>query len=463
MNRLFHFLSVVALASIAVVANATTVKKTMVEVAEANSWKTSVSGDESLYTSFKLDEVVSVVGSGEPNCGSFWGSDWRFYQAGSGAVVISVSEGYVVSTITFTYNTKNTGTLVDESGAVVASGAAYTVNGTSASFAVANTKDGVTNGQVRLTEIEVVYTAGQGSNPNPKPEPEPVDISNTIETAYTPSQVIKLIDAGEGLDTEVYVKGVITSFYKSGNVPTIDTYGQVSYFIRESVNAADSIEIYGGLNLDGEVFNNVNEISVGDNVVVLGTLTKYKDTYEVNKRNKIVQTDHKTTGGSTPVNIENTVETAYDVPAALKLIAAGESLATKVYVKGIICEITEVSVEYGNATYAISEDGDPTSESLLIYRGKNVDNEKFYDESEIGLGDEVVVYGNLTLYIAKDGSETNEMASGNYIVAITKASALPVITVDDIDNGQVYNLQGQKVNANAKGILIKNGKKYVRK
>jgi len=43
------------------------------------------------------------------------------------------------------------------------------------------------------------------------------------------------------------------------------------------------------------------------------------------------------------------------------------------------------------------------------------------------------------------------------------ASAINSVTADDSFNGNVYNVQGVKVDGNYKGILIKNGKKYLQK
>ena len=66
----------------------------------------------------------------------------------------------------------------------------------------------------------VVYPEGQ----------EPVDISNTPETAYTVAEAKELITANEGLDVDVYVKGIITA------IDEIDTgdYGNATYYINDT-------------------------------------------------------------------------------------------------------------------------------------------------------------------------------------------------------------------------------------
>ncbi len=156
------------------------------------------------------------------------------------------------------------------------------------------------------------------------------------------------------------------------------------------------------------------------------------------------------------VDISNTPETAYTVAKAIELIAANEGLDTKVYVKGKIASIKEVSTSYGNATYYISDDGTTTT-TIQVYRGYYLGGEKFTAEDQIKVGDEVVVYGKLVLY-----NSTNEINTGSSIYSLNGTTGINKVAVDTAtENAPVYNLAGQRVGKNAKGVLIKNGKKYV--
>lgn len=156
------------------------------------------------------------------------------------------------------------------------------------------------------------------------------------------------------------------------------------------------------------------------------------------------------------VDISNTPETAYSVAKAIELIAANEGLDTKVYVKGKIASIKEVNTSYGNATYNISDDGTTTT-TLQVYRGYYLDGEKFTAEDQIKVGDEVVVYGKLTLY-----NGTNEINTGSSIYSLNGTTGINNISAEEANtDAPVYNLAGQRVGKNAKGVLIKNGKKYV--
>lgn len=162
-------------------------------------------------------------------------------------------------------------------------------------------------------------------------------------------------------------------------------------------------------------------------------------------------------GGET-VDISNTPETAYTVAKALELITAGEGLDTKVYVKGTVSTIKEISTSYGNATYNLSDDGTTTNE-LVVYRGYYIDGKKFTTGDELKVGDEVVVYGKLVLY----GGKTPEVNSGSSIYSINgTTTGVNSITTDEADaNAPVFNLAGQRVNNSFKGVVIQNGKKFI--
>ena len=96
------------------------------------------------------------------------------------------------------------------------------------------------------------------------------DITNTPETAYTIAEAQDLIQAGEGLETSVYVKGVIT---KIDEVST--QYGNATYYINDSETEEGQLQVFRGYYLDGEKFTDKNQILVGDEVVVYGQLTLY--------------------------------------------------------------------------------------------------------------------------------------------------------------------------------------------
>ncbi len=166
-----------------------------------------------------------------------------------------------------------------------------------------------------------------------------------------------------------------------------------------------------------------------------------------------------TVKAASTVNIKNTPETAYTVAKALELINAGEGLEANVYVKGQITNIQDVDTgDFGNATYTISDDA-TAANALLIYRGYYYDKGKFTSKDQIKVGDVVVVYGKLVKF-----NEKFEMNSGNHIYSINGVvSGVDNITVDENVDAPAYNIAGQRVNDAYKGIVVKNGKKYLNK
>lgn len=165
-----------------------------------------------------------------------------------------------------------------------------------------------------------------------------------------------------------------------------------------------------------------------------------------------------TVKAASTVNIKNTPETAYTVAKALELINAGEGLEAKVYVKGQITSIKEVSASFGNATYDISDDA-TAANKLTVYRGYFYDNKHFTSNDQIKVGDVVVVYGKLVNYKNNTPQVTNSsIYSLNGVV-----SGVDNITVDENVDAPAYNVAGQRVNDAYKGIVVKNGKKYLNK
>lgn len=166
-----------------------------------------------------------------------------------------------------------------------------------------------------------------------------------------------------------------------------------------------------------------------------------------------------TVKAASTVDLKNTPETAYTVAKALELINAGEGLEANVYVKGQITNIQDVDTgDFGNATYTISDDASAAN-ALLIYRGYYYDKGKFTSKDQIKVGDVVVVYGKLVKFYEKF-----EMNSGNHIYSINGVvSGVDNITVDKNVDAPAYNVAGQRVNDAYKGIVVKNGKKYLNK
>ena len=104
-----------------------------------------------------LDDVITASASESGNNGKVYGdgAEWRLYQSNSGTVTITAASGHSITSVNFTFTVENTGCLKcgDDQ---LTSGTAYSVSGSSATFSVGNTGT-KTNGQVKITKIEVKY------------------------------------------------------------------------------------------------------------------------------------------------------------------------------------------------------------------------------------------------------------------------------------------------------------------
>ena len=129
-----------------------TISKTIANIAQANSWQ-----DATKYTTINLDAIITASVSGGSNTGKYYvnGNNWRIYQNETPSLKISAVSGYTIKTVKITYSVKNSGTLTLNSSNIT-SGTEVVVDADTINFGVGNTGS-ATNGQVQVTEINVVY------------------------------------------------------------------------------------------------------------------------------------------------------------------------------------------------------------------------------------------------------------------------------------------------------------------
>ena len=113
-----------------------------------------------------------------------------------------------------------------------------------------------------------------------------------------------------------------------------------------------------------------------------------------------------------------TAETAITVERALEIAAAlgdNKSTSSAYYIKGYAIDLTDISVQHGNATFTVADDLN-ASDKLTAYRlnglgNKPVTNAEFMEE-----GDEVIVYGQLKKFVKED--ETTLEVTGGYVYSV---------------------------------------------
>lgn len=133
----------------------------------------------------------------------------------------------------------------------------------------------------------------------------------------------------------------------------------------------------------------------------------------------------ETTCPVTVKTIANTKETAYTVEQAIALIDAGKDLATPVYVKGIVSEITTpYSTQYKNISFNVSDDGTTTVPQFEFFRNQKDAENKYAENPNIKVGATVIGYGTLTKF-----GQTYEFNAGNYLVEYTAPAEKAVASI----------------------------------
>ena len=256
------------------------------------------------------------------------------------------------------------------------------------------------------------------------------------------NQVGATLSAGESTET-VYIRGIVS------RIDEIDpSFGNATYCISDDGTPNNQFLVYRGYSLGGEKFTSVDELKVGDEVIVKGTITNYNGTIELNQRNEIYSLNGVIAGGETGEG-DGTLESPYDVAKALSLIANGENDPdAEVYIKGKVSQIKEVSAQFGNATYWISDDGS-TDNQLYVFRGKYLNGEEFTSEDQLKVGDEVIILGKLTTFYDDPQVGTGSklvsvngqtgMIPGTEALPYTPSQALEVIANGENDpDAEVY-------------------------
>lgn len=294
----------------------------------------------------------------------------------------------------------------------------------------------------------------------------------TAEHPYSVATALRLIDengwtGNDNVSETVYVKGIVSTGIDESDFDP-EKFGNATYWISDDGSTDSELEVYRGYYLGGDRFTSLDQLEVGDEVIIKGELTKFYDTYELTQGNEIYSLNGVTAGGSdnpgTPEG-SGTVEDPFNVAGAFKYIDENQyygtnenpNLSPEVYVEGTITSIEEVETDqFGNATYCIS-DGEGYAE-LEVFRGYYLNGDKFTSADQIKVGDEVVVAGQLTRFF-----ETYEFTTGSRIYSLNgqggtggedpgdpvtePASATPVTIAEflekPVNNDDWYELTGE--------------------
>jgi len=289
----------------------------------------------------------------------------------------------------------------------------------------------------------------------------PLTVAQALET-------IKALADNGTTEQDAYVTGKITK------IKTADTdiakYKNIDYIISDGTN---ELTVFRGKNVDNTDFTEAGQINVGDEVVVLGKLTKYvKDgntTPEVAQGNYIVKLT-KGSGGDSNAKGTGTKADPFNIAAAIaKCKEVGETASTeKYYIKGIVVKGGKASGGYGNVTFDMGDTKDAT-DLFKAYQVAGTDGEKLADGYEVKAGDEVVIYGPVVNFKSNTPETTGKSAA--QIVTINgKKTSEGAATGNDGSQNKPFNIaeaiaKCKEVGETAstekyyiKGIVVKGGK-----
>ena len=140
---------------------------------------------------------------------------------------------------------------------------------------------------------------------------------------------------------------------------------------------------------------------------------------------------------------KGTVESPFSVADALLVIDAldnGQKTADEYVIKGSVTEVTEISLDYGNATFKIADAG--SADVLTVFRAKDANGENITDENYVKVGDKVAVQGKLQKYVSGE-TVTPEVAQGGKILSVESEVPLPELPTVDQQPVYKFTAKGQ--------------------
>lgn len=413
------------------------------------------------------------------------------------AAKVTTADGTVVEGATVTYTSSAAEHAeVDEKGAVLVDA---TVPGTytiTASFAGDDTYASA-KASYTITVNKVLQLTGEG----------------TLDKPYTVADVIAIVNDGAQTKNPVYVKGVVSKVVSTAN--NIEQYKNCDYFIVDEEGSSASVEAFRGKYLGNTDFTSLAQIAAGDKVILCGVMTKYNDIVELDRDNYIAKfwdiaelvLDEKADNNTVEAkrhatvcmdrtfnaNAWNTLVLPFDMTAEQVTVTFGADTKLANYMGTTMNEDGTYTLNF------LTTDVITANTPVFVYGAKNVDTQTIedvnvvegepvatpanaafafqgsYGKMQVNAGD-WFISGDNNFYRAK-GTEsmkatralfratTAEAAAKGLTISIDgEATAIQGIVTDKADSdAPAYNLAGQRVADNYRGIIIKGGKKYLNK
>ena len=289
-------------------------------------------------------------------------------------------------------------------------------------------------------------------------------------------------------ENNVYVKGKISSISEEYTTQ----YGNGSFTISED-GTTDGAQFtaYRVLYLGNKKFASGDaQIQVGDDVVLYGKVVNFKGNTPETAQNAAFLFslngvdkggDEGGQGGEGTPKGTGTLEDPYN-PAGIAAVAAAladNAVSTEsYYMKGKISKIAVSknvdqtfanSGDYGNASFYITDSEDATGE-FYIYQTYYLGNRKWVTgDTDIKVGDEVIVYGPVTKYVSNYGTTLETSGKGaSYIYSLngtTGTDTPPTPVVEPKGTGtkdDPFNVAAAIVKAKETGETVTADEYYIK-
>lgn len=257
------------------------------------------------------------------------------------------------------------------------------------------------------------------------------------------------LEQGETTPEDYYVKGKIADIKYTFS----EQYGTATFFISRDGSNDYTFQAYSVYYLENKPWVEGNtQIKVGDEVVICGKLTNYNGTPETASKKAYIYSLNGVTKnemGEKPEEIKSVTIAEFN--------AAAESSSVWYQLTGIVNNLKDNDM-YGNfdledetgSVYVygvLSEKGGAKRLFQELVAAKGIQN-----------GSKLTIIGNRGSYNGKI-----EVTNAYFVSVDNSAAGISNSIATTETKAVVYNLRGQRVDADYKGIVIKNGRKILQR
>lgn len=257
------------------------------------------------------------------------------------------------------------------------------------------------------------------------------------------------LEQGETTPEDYYVKGKIADIKYTFS----EQYGTATFFISRDGSNDYTFQAYSVYYLENKPWVEGNtQIKVGDEVIICGKLTNYNGTPETASKKAYIYSLNGVTKnemGEKPEEIKSVTIAEFN--------AAAESSSVWYQLTGIVNNLKDNDM-YGNFDLE-DETGSVYVYGVLSEKGGA---KRLFQELVAAKG---IQNGSKLTIIGNRGSYNGKIEVTNaYFVSVDNSDAGISNSIATTETkAVVYNLRGQRVDADYKGIVIKNGRKILQR